>query len=137
MSLSKGAQKIYDLLKENNYNFCIEKTFNDLNSYKGKPLRFDFAVYNKNHILLCLIEYDSELHFQPSKFFFDSNRKFKQAQNRDRMKNKYCLINNIELIRIPYWAVETLTIQDIFINKKYKVKDKYHNDNLILEPKNE
>ncbi len=41
--LSSGAEKIRKLLLKNNINFTIEKTFPDLKSSKGKPLRFDFA----------------------------------------------------------------------------------------------
>ena len=60
--LSSGAEKIRKLLLKNNINFTIEKTFPDLKSSKGKPLRFDFAVYDNNWKNLLLIEY----HYQES-----------------------------------------------------------------------
>lgn len=40
-------------------------------------------------------------------------------------------MHQIPLIRIPYWTLDKLTLQDIFYNPDYLVKNKYHNDNLI------
>ena len=56
---------------------------------------------------------------------------FKKQKEWDRRKNKYCLMHNIPLIRIPYWAIEDLTLKDILTNPTYRVKSKYHNDDLI------
>lgn len=36
------------------------------------------------------------------------------------MKNKYCLINNIPLVRIPYWERDNITL-DIILGDKYLV----------------
>lgn len=129
--LSSGAEKIRKLLLKNNINFTIEKTFPDLKSNKGKPLRFDFAVYDNNWKNFLLIEYDGEGHFQKIKHFYRTNTKYLNAQGRDRKKNDYCLARGIKLYRIPYWEIENITKLDDIFNDKFLVKTRYHNDKLI------
>lgn len=77
-----------------------EKTFNDChNTKKGKycrPLKFDFYIPKTN----TLIEYDGEQHFKPSKKY--GGEKFETTIENDKIKNEYCLKNNINLIRIHY-----------------------------------
>lgn len=46
----------------------------------------------------------------------------------DRAKNKYCLVHNIPLIRIPYYDLDKINFNSIFENEDYKVKNKNHND---------
>jgi hypothetical protein len=57
--MSKGEEIVAQLLKKNKLFYKREVSFPDLKSFKGKPLRFDFAVYQKNK-LACLIEIDGE-----------------------------------------------------------------------------
>lgn len=131
--MSKGEEKISSLLKSAKISYLKEYTFSDLKSYKGEPLRFDFATFENNN-LKYLIEYDSEIHFQQVKYFHKNESAFKQAQERDRIKNKYCLINNIPLIRIPYWDLDKLTYDSLFNTPLYYVNSKFHND--LLRPPN-
>lgn len=51
----------------------------------------------------------------------------------DRRKNSFCLMNNIPLIRIPYWDLEQLTLKKVLTEEKYRVKSKYHTDELIRQ----
>ena len=130
--LSKGAEKIRRLIQEEGVNFTIEKTFPDLKSSKRKPLRFDFAVYDKNWKKFLLIEYDGEAHFQKIKHFHKNNTKYLNALGRDRRKNAYCLAHNITLYRVPYWEIDNInTLEDILDNEDFIVKSQYHNDKLI------
>lgn len=127
MNLSKGAQKIFKILKTYHMNFLLEYEFNDLKGKKKTPLRFDFAIFNYGK-LIALIEYDGEAHFNRIKHFHSKTSDFARAQERDRVKNKYCLLHNIPLYRIPYFEIDNInTLQDLF-NPKYRVKSKYHND---------
>jgi hypothetical protein len=57
--VSKLEAKIGELLKSGGLCYKKEVSFPDLNSFKGKPLRFDFGVYQKNK-LVFLIEADGE-----------------------------------------------------------------------------
>ena len=128
--VSKGELKIIDILKENNINCKNEIEFTDLKSQKNKPLRFDIGVYNNSNQLICLIEYDSEIHFHFNKFFHKTKSNFNKRRGYDRIKNEYCLRKNIPLIRIPYWDLNKIVkTKDIF-NPKYLVTTKWHNDYL-------
>ena len=94
---SKGAIKVLIFLKKHNINFEKEKKFIGCISKKENPLRFDFYLPKFN---IC-IEYDGEQHFKSSKFF-GGNKKLKNIQENDQIKNQYCIDNNIKLIRIKY-----------------------------------
>lgn len=132
MKLSKGAEKIQRLIQEEGVNFTIEKTFPDLKSSKGKPYRFDFAIYSDNWKQFILIEYDGEAHFQRIKYFHKNNTKYLNALGRDRRKNAYCLAHNITLYRVPYWEIDNINkLEDILDNEDFIVKSQYHNDKLI------
>lgn len=99
---SKGEQKIYDILESNNINFTVEKSFDDcLNKDNTKKLRFDFAIFDNNNKIKCLIEYQGEQHYFANDFF-DKNDNLEKRQEKDQIKRDYCLKNNIKLIEIPY-----------------------------------
>jgi hypothetical protein len=127
---SKGERKIEDILKQNKISFQREVSFNDLHGSGNNLLRFDFAIFKQDQ-LICLIEYDGEQHFKFVKHFHKNVFNFKKAKEWDRRKNRYCLIHNIPLIRVPYWDYDTLTFKKIFTESSYRVTTKYHNDNLI------
>lgn len=130
--LSKGADKIRKLLLKEGVNFTIEKTFPNLKSSKGKPLRFDFAIYDdKWEKIITLIEYDGEAHFQKIKHFHKTNTKYLNAQGRDRKKNDYCLAHGIRLYRIPYWEIDNINNIVTLFSNKFLVRGRYHNDMLI------
>ena len=126
METSKGEQKIIDILNRNKIKFEREISFEDLNGYKKVPLRFDFGIYRYGK-LICLLEMDGKQHYEFVKFFHKNLSGFKKQQEWDRRKNKYCLMNNIPLYRVPYWQLEDLTLEKIFspINR---VTSKYHTD---------
>ena len=130
MKLSAGAQKICNILQTYKKDFSIEKSFPNLNSFKGKKLRFDFCVYNLNGDIDFLIEFDGAGHFQDIKHFYKTNKKFDNAKGRDRLKNNYCLAHRIPLYRIPYWEINNInTLKDI-LQSKFLVTSQYHNDRL-------
>lgn len=125
--LSKGAQKIASILRQHLLPYSCEYEFSDLRGKKGVPLRFDFAVFNHGK-LLALVEYDGEMHFQRVNHYHKNQSDYLRAKERDRVKNKYCLMNNIPLYRIPYFEIDNInTLQDIF-SAEHRVTTKYHND---------
>ena len=89
---SKGELKIRKFLKENNIIFESQKKFETCR-YKRK-LPFDFYLPDYN---IC-IEYDGILHFMPT--YGESS--LKMVKIRDNIKTKFCMNNNIKLIRIGY-----------------------------------
>lgn len=57
MLSSRGEIKIHEILENNEINFKEEYSFVGLNSPNGRPLRFDFAVFDDDGNLEFLIEY--------------------------------------------------------------------------------
>lgn len=104
---STGQEKIASLLQDNNIPFVTEKIFDNCIYPKtlGNP-RFDFYVNNA-----YLIEYDGIQHFQEVEFFKGVNLEEQKA--RDNYKVRWCLQNNIPLIRIPYTRLSKLCIEDL------------------------
>ena len=107
---SKGELIISELLSKNNIAFIQEYTFEDLiNPITNRKLRYDFAIFRDNN-LIALIEYDGIQHFQDVKIFRDS---LHEIQYRDQLKTQYAADHQIPLIRIPYWKLNNLTIEDL------------------------
>ena len=100
---SKTEKFISTLLKVNEILFVQQYTFDDLVS--------------ENNKLSYLIEYDGEQHFEKNIQITGWNTKenFEKIQKRDLLKNKYCLNNNIPLIRIPYTHKENIVIEDLLL----------------------
>ena len=47
---------------------------------------------------------------------------FKKVQQRDKIKNEYCVKKNIPLIRIPYTHYDDLCIEDLLLETtKFRV----------------
>ena len=104
---SSGEEHIKSLLEKLYINYETQYTFDDCKSVY--VLRFDFAIINENK-LLGLIEYDGKQHFEPIEFFGGEDG-FNKTKERDQIKNTYCKLHNIPLLRIPY----TLSINEIEI----------------------
>lgn len=101
MRASRGEIKIEEILKMNNLNFKAEYEFPNLLSPNGRPLRFDFAVFDDDGNLDFLIEFQGKQHYQAvSKF--GGTRGLYQQQYNDNQKRRFCALNNITLIEIPY-----------------------------------
>lgn len=116
---SKGEQEIRLLLTSLNIPFEQEKTFKTcINPNTNRPLRFDFYVNNS-----YIIEFDGEQHFKQNGLYGQNVERFLQAQERDKIKNKWCVENNIPIIRIPYTKLENIQECDVKIEtSKYLIK---------------
>lgn len=102
---SNGEKAVAAYLKNKNYNFDTEYRFDDCrNKY---PLPFDFAVFNEDKTLNCLIEFDGKQHYKPVDYW-GGEEEFEKNKMRDGIKNNYCEKNNIPLIRIPYWEFKNI-----------------------------
>lgn len=97
---SKGAKAVARYLDCHNVFYIREHRFN--NCVDERPLPFDFYLPQ----LRVAIEYDGEQHFGPvmfGRYNLDAAiEKFEYTQKHDAIKDKYCSVNNITLIRIPY-----------------------------------
>lgn len=109
---SYGELKIEKLLNSANIPFVKEQKFASLGQY-----RFDFYV--NNHYL---IEFDGKQHFTADDSGWFNEEIVLQIKERDAIKDNWCKNNNIPLIRIPYYVLETFTLEDLILEKtKYRV----------------
>ncbi len=92
---SKGEQQISYFLEKFEINYIPEKTFKKC-LYNSR-LRFDFYISDYN----CLIEFDGIQHFQKINYHNFDNE-YNSRKIKDIIKNKFCLENNIPLLRISY-----------------------------------
>ena len=124
--MSKGEERIEQILRSSKINFEREKVFPELRNGK---LRFDFYI----PLLSTLIEIDGEQHFKQIKRFHPNKSDFTHAKQNDYYKNSFCLSHNYALYRIPFWEIEKIqTITDIF-SPKFRVYTKWHNDLVYRE----
>ena len=121
--MSKGENKIVDLLNAAQIKYEREKTFSDL---KHGKFRFDFYIKNV-YGADCIIEFNGEQHYQYVGKFYKNQVEWRQAQGRDMRKISYCLANNIQLYIIPYWEIDNIkSARDLF-QPKYLARDRYKN----------
>lgn len=108
---SKGEEKIKKLLIEANIPFVQQKTFEGCRYPETNALlRFDFYVDNK-----YIIEFDGIQHYKNGGWV--TEEKLHNTQNRDFFKNSWCKKNNIPIIRIPYYQLEILKINDLLLKE--------------------
>jgi len=92
---SKGELKIFNFLEKNSINFEPQKRFGDCRDILPLPFDFYLSTYK------TCIEFDGEQHFK-IKENFGGKREYKKRKIHDNIKSKYCVDNNIKLIRIKY-----------------------------------
>ena len=66
MRSSRAEMKIEEILKEANLNFQMEYSFAGLNSPNGRPLRFDFVIFDDDGNIDFIIEYQGKQHYEAS-----------------------------------------------------------------------
>lgn len=117
---SKGELIISKILQNENIVYEKEKKFDGLIG-KTLPLRFDFAIYDKNE-LLYLIEYQGIQHFIPIELF-GGEEKLKEYQQYDALKEQYCKVNKIPLVKITYLDKEIN--YDLIKERLYEAQEVY------------
>lgn len=92
---SKGEKQISEILTNSFIKFIRQYRF--FNCKDKKPLPFDFYLPDYN---IC-IEFDGRQHFEsiPN---WGGEKTFFEIQKRDKIKEQYCKINDIKLIRVKY-----------------------------------
>ena len=116
MKSSRGEIKICDILNMAGLAYQEEYSFPDLVSSSGRPLRFDFAVFDDNGDIDFLIEYQGIQHYE-AKSKFGGYVGLRKQQYNDMQKRIYCKKNNIILIAIPYTDEGRITYD--YIMKAY------------------
>lgn len=105
---SKGEDMIETFLLNHDILYEKQKQFDDC-VYKRK-LKFDFYLPLFN---IC-IEFDGIQHFEPQDFF-GGEESYNDLHLKDIIKDDYCNINNIDLLRISY--LDYNDIESILKNK--------------------
>lgn len=100
---SKGVKRIMKFLEDGLIKYTVEHRFSDCRNVK--PLPFDFKVDFMG--ITTMVEYDGEQHFKGNSSW-GGEKALRETQLRDQIKNDYCVKNNINLVRIPYWEYDNI-----------------------------
>ncbi len=104
-TMTSGEYKVANYLDSKGYEYISQYSFSDSEISRK---RFDFYIPSVN----TCIEYDGIQHFEPVSNFGGENA-FNYIKKNDEEKNRYCINNEINLIRVPY------TVDDVgeFLNQ--------------------
>lgn len=102
-SLSSGERIVSSILQKNNIPYLSQYSFSDCK--REMSLRFDFAIFDEYDNLKGLIEYDGAQHYKPIEWF-GGDEAFQLSKERDQIKDNYCQMKNIALLRLPYSLTE-------------------------------
>ncbi len=107
MPMSRGELKVKDILEIHGLNFKQEYIVEGLVSSSGRPLRFDFAVFDDDGNIDFFIEFQGEQHYTSVKHFGGYKHLQIQKYN-DSKKREYCLKKDVPLIAVPFWDYDKL-----------------------------
>lgn len=97
--LSRNETNIRKMLDEYGVDYETQYTFPDLVGVGGRPLRFDFAIF-ENGKLKRLVEFHGAQHFGRPQGAWSSG--YGNLVEHDIRKREYCRRNGIELKTIPF-----------------------------------
>ena len=96
---SSGEKIVREWLIQHNIMHKTEEPFPGLVGLGGKPLRYDFAIINKEKVPIKLIEVDGSQHFEEAGSYYNPNG---YVQIHDNLKNDFAKDNSLPLLRITY-----------------------------------
>ena len=99
-SMSSGEKFINDFLLEKNIPF--EYNYKNHTCKDISILRFDFYINSMN----LMLEFDGIQHFEKVKIFSEGS--LLDRQTKDMIKNKFCIDNKINILRISYKSYKDL-----------------------------
>jgi protein-arginine kinase activator protein McsA len=104
---SFGEKMIRKFLQDYHINFIPQKRFSDCLDKRSLPFDFYLPDYN------TCIEYDGIQHYNAIEKF-GGQKGLLDRQRKDKIKTKYCIDNNIKLLRISYFDDIENTINKLF-----------------------
>lgn len=112
---SKGEMLINKWLVEHKINFIPQYSHDKIILSSGRRPFFDFAIFDENNNLLCLIEYQGKQHYF-SGWGWNDEENHLETVRRDNEKRNQCSLLGIKLIEIPYWDLEKIDeiLENIF-----------------------
>lgn len=111
---SVGEKVLAEFFIKFNINFSKQKTYETCRFPDTNALaKFDFYLPDFN----VLIEFDGTIHYKEhiKNNGWNTFERFEKRQEHDVFKNQWCRENGIPLIRIPYWKLDTLCIEDLML----------------------
>lgn len=106
---SIGEEKIKKILSKYKISYIVQYNCEECRfPNTHKKAMFDFYVNNQ-----YFIEFDGIQHYICKKQNWNTEENFQKLQYRDNFKNQWCKEKGIPLIRIPYWALDNLQIEDL------------------------
>lgn len=124
---SKGEFQINELLQLQNLYYLHDVVYEPLVQETGRKLRFDFIIYRDETYTEpeIFIEFDGRQHIYgpDTSFWGHSTDTLEIIQEKDNIKNNFCLSHNYKLVRIPYWKIKTQITLDDIMGDKYLVKE--------------
>lgn len=101
-NISSFQWRTVKILQEYNIKYRVEYSFPDLYGVaQTKLLRFDFAIFDSENKIKCLIECQGEQHYK-SVEKFGGNTQYKVQVKNDNLKRLYAEKRKIQLLEIPY-----------------------------------
>ena len=97
----------------NQIKFQREYIFPELVSSSGRPLRFDFAIFDDDGNIDYLIEYQGEQHYTSVEHFGGQKHLQRQKYN-DLKKREFCYKYDYPLVVVPYWEYEDMDFDYIY-----------------------
>lgn len=126
--MSKGEDKIVDLLNKSGIKFVREKSFSDL---KHGLFRYDFYLPNVDGGP-AIIEFNGEQHYHFVSKFYKTPRDLRKTQEHDRRKISYALANDIKIYIIPFWEINKITTARQLFDEKYRARTRWKNDEELI-----
>lgn len=114
---SKLENEMIEYFVQHQIDYTAQKTFPDLVSPLGAPLRFDAYIEKEGQPLL--FECQGEQHYK-SIAFFGGDEQFRKQQLYDQLKREYCETHNIPLLYIKYTQNASSIIRRFLSEKSYK-----------------
>jgi Probable Zinc-ribbon domain len=108
---SKGEAQVEKALKKLNVLYTRQKRFDTCKDKRTLP--FDFHLQDLN----ILIEYHGRQHYESINFGGDYKNMFELVKKHDKMKEDWCINNNVQLIVIPYTDfknIENIVRKEVF-----------------------
>ena len=99
---SKGEMRIHQILQKYNVKYISQYSLDDIVLDSNRRPFFDFAIFDKENNLKCLIEYNGKQHYTYSNNGWDNKENFEKTQHRDKQKREICKRKGILLYEIPY-----------------------------------
>lgn len=101
---SKGEEKISSILNSFQINYRPQYTEDRFKLSTGYLPHYDFAIFDKDDNLLCLLEYHGEQHYKyySNKNTWNNKENFLKTQRRDGEKKEICEKLKIKLYVISY-----------------------------------